>query len=49
VLLDFCARFGGDGVVDHVVEEGEELSAGHFLPPGIANCLVQGFAGCENG
>ena len=41
VLFDFCARFGGDGVVNHVIEEGEEFGAGHFLPPGIANCIVQ--------
>jgi hypothetical protein len=36
VLFDFCARFGGDGVVDHVVEEGDELGAGHLIAPRVA-------------
>jgi hypothetical protein len=33
VLLQVGAHFGGDRVVDQIVEQGEKLSAGHFSTP----------------
>ncbi len=33
MLLEVGAHLSGNGVVDHVVEQGEKLSAGHFSTP----------------
>ena len=33
VLLEVGAHFGGDRVVDQIIEQGEKLSAGHFSTP----------------